>query len=250
MKILIHGANGRMGQAVRGLIQQGSCGAVLAGAVSRQGGDGILTALEEFHGTADCLVDFSNHVCTRDVLAYAQVHRCPLVLATTGQTAEELAAIQAAAAEIPLFYAGNTSLGIAVLEELVKLAVRAFPEADIEIVEAHHNQKVDVPSGTAKMLAAAVQQVRPASCPVVGRHENGKRARDEIGIHSLRMGSTIGSHEVIVHAGTQVLTLKHEALDRSLFAEGALRAAAFLRQQRPGLYGMRDLIQNLQEEEA
>ena len=144
------------------------------------------------------------------------------MIATTGQTDEERAVISETAKRIPLFYSGNMSLGIAVLTQLARTAAKMFPDADVEIVESHHNQKLDVPSGTALMLAHAVQDVRPDSNLLVGRHENGKRTRQEIGIHSLRMGNTVGIHEVIVNTGTQILTLKHEAQDRSLFAEGAL----------------------------
>ena len=117
-----------------------------------------------------------------------------------------------------------------------------FPDADIEIVESHHNQKLDVPSGTALMLAKAVQEARPQAELVVGRHENGKRKKSEVGIHSLRMGNTVGIHEVIVNTGTQIITLKHEAQDRSLFAEGALTAAAFITGKEPGIYDMKDLV--------
>ena len=134
------------------------------------------------------------------------------------------------------------SIGVALLAELAKKAASVFPTANIEIVEKHHNQKLDVPSGTALMLAKAVQDARPDSNLLVGRHENGKRTKQEIGIHSLRMGNTVGIHEVIINTGTQVITLKHEAQDRSLFAEGALAAAAFLTEQTPGVYNMDDIV--------
>ena len=109
-------------------------------------------------------------------------------------------------------------------------------------MESHHNQKLDVPSGTALMLAKAVQAARPEATLLVGRHENGKRTKAEVGIHSLRMGNTVGIHEVIINTGTQLLTLKHEAQDRALFADGAVAAAAFLVTQKPGLYTMDDLV--------
>jgi hypothetical protein len=119
--------------------------------------------------------------------------------------------------------------------------VHILKSIDIEIVEKHHNQKLDVPSGTALMLARSVQAVRDDATLLVGRHENGKRTREEIGIHSLRMGNTVGIHEVIVNTGTQIITLKHEAQDRALFAEGALAAAAFIAGRGPGLYSMQDI---------
>ena len=131
--------------------------------------------------------------------------------------------IRAASGSVPVFLSGNMSLGIALLVQFARLAAQMFPDADVEIVEQHHNQKLDVPSGTALMLGRAVQEARPDSFLLVGRHENGKRTRGEIGIHSLRMGNTVGIHEVIVNTGTQVITLKHEAQD-----PGALR------RRRPG----------------
>ena len=164
------------------------------------------------------------------------------MVATTGHTPEELSAIRDAAKQIPVFHSGNMSLGIALLAQLVRQATAVFPDADVEIVESHHNQKLDVPSGTALMLARAVQDARPEAQMLVGRHENGKRTKEEIGIHSIRMGNTVGIHEVIINTGTQVITLKHEAQDRALFAEGALAAAEFLISQAPGLYNMDNIV--------
>lgn len=243
MKIILNGACGRMGRAVQAMVAEGRQGSSLAAAVDAFSKESsVLTSLSLFNGEADCIIDFSNHAATRELCAYAAEKSLPLVIATTGQTDEERAVIAETAKQVPIFLSGNMSLGIAVLTQLARTAARMFPDADIEIVESHHNQKLDVPSGTALMLARAVQDARPESTLLVGRHENGKRTRQEIGIHSLRMGSTVGIHEVIINTGTQLLTLKHEAQDRSLFAEGALSAAAFLIGKQPGLYNMDDLV--------
>lgn len=243
MKILVNGACGHMGRALRAMIDQGCRGAELAANVDAYGQeDGVLTSLSAFTGDADCIIDFSNHAATRDLTDYAVARKMPLVVATTGQTEEEVALIHKAAESIPIFFSGNMSLGIAVLTRLVRDAVKMFPDADVEIVEQHHNRKLDVPSGTALMLGRAVQEARPEAELLVGRHENGKRKKTEVGIHSLRMGNTVGVHEVIINTGTQILTLKHEAQDRSLFAEGALSAAAFLVGKAPGLYNMNDIV--------
>ena len=243
MRILVNGACGRMGKALRAMIAEGCRGATLAGAVDTfSQEEGVLPSLDEFHGGADCIIDFSNHVGTKALTEFAVSRQLPLVIATTGQTEEEHAMIRNAANKIPLFSSGNMSLGIALLAQLARQTARMFPDADIEIVEQHHNQKLDVPSGTALMLAHAVQETRPDSFLLVGRHENGKRTREEIGIHSLRMGNTVGIHEVIVNTGTQIITLKHEAQDRALFAEGALAAAAFLIGKAPGLYDMNAIV--------
>jgi len=243
MKIIINGAGGRMGRALRTMIETGSRGATLAGAVDPYvAEEGLLPSLDAFSGDADCIIDFSNHAGVHALLAYAVSKNLPVVICTTGHTEEDLTAIRTAAETIPVFHSGNMSLGIAVLTQLVRKAAEMFPDADIEIVESHHNQKLDVPSGTALMLAHAVQEARPDSNLLVGRHENGKRTRQEIGIHSLRMGNTVGIHEVIINTGTQILSLKHEAQDRSLFAEGALAAAVFLIEKAPGLYTMSDIV--------
>ena len=241
MNIIINGAGGRMGKALQ--VMAGSKAVTVAAAVDpfvTEGG--ILPSLESYSGTADCILDFSNHAGTKDLCAYGVKKQIPLVIATTGHTQAELEIIQETAKTVPVFWSGNFSVGIALLASLARQTARMFPDADIEIVESHHNQKLDVPSGTALMLARAIREARPEAEFLVGRHENGKREKKEIGIHSLRMGNTVGIHEIIVNTGTQIITLKHEAQDRSLFAEGALAAAAFLVEQAPGLYGMEDLL--------
>ena len=241
MNIIINGAGGRMGRALRTMIEKkGAQAAALVDPFVKEAG--MLETLAEFAGAADCIIDFSNHSGTDALLAYALEKKLPVVICTTGHTIQELAAIQEAAKQIPIFRSGNMSLGIAVLTRLVKDAAKMFPDADIEIVESHHNQKLDVPSGTALMLAHSVQAVRQDATLLVGRHENGKRTPQEVGIHSLRMGNTVGIHEVIINTGTQILTLKHEAQDRSLFAEGALAAAEFMRDKPAGLYNMDDIV--------
>lgn len=243
MRILVHGASGHMGRILCGMLREGRRGCTLAGMVSGRGAEGeILASLADFTGEADCIIDFSHHSTTKALTDYAVEHKLPLVIATTGQTPEEMALIHEAAGAIPLFCAGNLSMGIALLTEMAKMAAKMFPDADIEIVEQHHNRKLDVPSGTALMLFRAIQEVRPEAELLVGRHENGRRTAREIGIHSLRMGNTVGVHEVIVNTGTQVLSLKHEAQDRGLFAEGALAAAEFLAGREPGFYSINDLV--------
>ena len=242
MDLIVFGATGRMGCKLRERIAASNGDMTLAAAVSARGGDGVLTSLRDFTGTADCVVDFSHHSATAELLNACVERSLPVVIATTGQTEEECAAIRAAAEHIPVFFSANMSLGVAVLADLVRRAAALFPDADIEIVEIHHNRKVDVPSGTALMLGRAVQDARPEAKLLVGRHENGKRTREEVGIHSLRLGSEVGTHEVLISTDTETISLKHQAHDRALFADGALAAAAFLRGKAPGLYTMRDLI--------
>ncbi|MBQ8953886.1 MAG: 4-hydroxy-tetrahydrodipicolinate reductase [Clostridia bacterium] len=205
-------------------------------------GDGCLSALTDYDGPADVVMDFSHHAASQTVSAYCAARRLPVVVATTGQTEEELAAIREAAKQVPVFLSANMSIGVALLAELAQKAASVFPEADIEIIEKHHNQKLDVPSGTALLLARRIREARPDAQFVIGRHENGKRAPQEIGIHSLRYGSEVGTHEIIISTGRETVTLKHEAENRALFAQGALAAARFLMGRQPGLYDMRDMM--------
>ena len=150
--------------------------------------------------------------------------------------------IDAAAREIPVFFTGNVSMGIAVLCRLAKQAAAYFPDADIEIVEVHHTRKVDAPSGTALMLYNAIKEVRPNATAHSGRSGEGKRTKDEIGIHALRLGNVVGIHEVHIHTGNQSLTLKHESGSRAMLADGAVAAARFMVGKDKGMYNMEDIL--------
>ena len=150
--------------------------------------------------------------------------------------------IDAASKEIPVFFTGNVSMGIAVLCRLAKQAASYFPDADIEIVEVHHTRKVDAPSGTAKMLFNAIKEVRPNAWENCGRSGEGKRTKDEIGIHALRLGNVVGIHEVHINMGNQSLTLKHESGSRAMLADGAVAAARFMVGKGAGLYNMEDIL--------
>lgn len=245
MKILVSGLCGFMGKEVAALASEGYRGAQLAAGVDplADGSQAVPCAknFAQASTDVDCIVDFSHHSCTEDLLAFAVANKLPLVLATTGQTEEEKAAVMQAAKEIPLFFAANYSLGVALLIELAVQTAKAMPEAEIEIIEQHHDRKIDAPSGTALAIAEAIGQVRNA--PVVsGRNGHGKRTAQEIGIHSVRMGNIVGIHEVMVGTKNQTITLKHEAHSRALFAEGALAAAAFLCGKPAGLYDMKSMI--------
>lgn len=244
MNIIVTGANGRMGRILAELIA-GTGEHTVAARVSpsfyTDSQEGTYPTLWQYDGPADVVIDFSNHAFSRELAAYCAERGLPLVAATTGQTEEELAFLRQAAKSVPVFLSGNMSIGVALLADLARKAAAVFPDADIEIIEKHHNQKLDVPSGTALLLARRMQEVRPGAELLVGRHENGKRGR-EIGIHSLRYGSEVGTHEIIISTGRETVTLKHEAENRALFAEGAIAAAAFLQGKAPGLYDMRDIV--------
>ena len=238
MRAVICGANGAMGTLLCGILKD-----EVAGRVSIDGRNGAARTFDELGALdADMVIDFSHHTAISSVLEYAKKIRAAAVIGTTGHTEEEKALIFAAAKEIPVFYSGNMSLGIAVLCRLAKDAARYFPDADIEIVEAHHNRKVDAPSGTALMLFNAVKEVRPNAWANCGRSGEGKRTKEEIGISALRMGSVVGMHEVILHTGTQQLTLRHEAVTRAMLADGAVDAARFLLGKPAGLYNMESIL--------
>ena len=238
MRAVICGANGAMGKLICDIF-----GDEVVGKVSIDGANNVPKTFAELgEVAADVVVDFSHHTAIGDVLAYAEQIGAAAVIGTTGHTEEEKAMIRAAADRMPVFYAGNVSLGIAVLCRLVKQAASYFPDADIEIVEIHHTRKVDAPSGTAHMLFNAVKEVRPNAWENCGRAGEGKRTKDEIGVHALRMGNVVGIHEVHINTGNQTLVLKHESGSRAMLADGAVAAARFMEGKGKGLYDMESIL--------
>jgi len=238
MRAVICGANGAMGKLICEIL-----GDEVVGKVSIDGENGVPKTFAELGEiAADVVVDFSHHTAVADVLAYAKQIGAAAVVGTAGHTEEEKALIYAAAEEMPVFYAGNVSLGIAVLCRLVKQAAAYFPDADIEILEIHHTRKVDAPSGTAHMLFNAVKEVRPNAWENCGRAGEGKRTKDEIGVHALRMGNVVGIHEVHINAGNQTLVLKHESGSRAMLADGGVAAARFMEGKGKGLYDMESIL--------
>lgn len=244
IRTIVCGATGHVGREVVRFIGESSV-FELVGGVNASGEGGCVSHISLIDAPADVIIDFSHHTATSELLKYAVEKNIPAVICTTGHTEDELAEISRAAESIPVFKAANTSLGVAVLTELIKQAAAAFPFADIEIVESHHNRKLDAPSGTALALADAVTEVRKDAYPVFGRHGRSPRGAGEIGIHSLRMGNVVGEHQVIIDACTETITLTHQAHDRAMFAEGALTAAEFIVGKSAGMYGMKQLVASL-----
>lgn len=240
MKIIVNGASGHMGNALLEAIQKK--GYETAAAVDKYDADALFHSVNDYEGNADAIIDFSHHTAAKELCDYAAKRGMPLVIATTGHTDEELAVIHKTAEKLPVFYSANMSLGVALLVDLAKKAASVFPNADIEIVETHHRRKLDAPSGTAKMILEGIQEVLPEKYGNFGRAGMAAREKDEIGIHSVRMGNVVGIHEVHLCTDNQVITLRHEAQSRALFADGALSAAEFLVGRAPGLYAMKDLI--------
>ena len=241
-KVIIHGAAGRMGKELIKLTNAGYHNCECVAKVDVSGADGCLPSLRDFTGTADVIVDFSFHTAVGELLSYATDRNLPVVVATTGHTEEEKAMIYAAAEKIPVFYSANMSVGVALLCELAVKTASVFPDADIEIVETHHNRKVDAPSGTALMLAEAISESKGGVDIVRGRDGASKRKPGEIGVSAVRRGNIAGIHEIYISTDTQTITLKHEAHDRALFAEGALAAADFMNGKTAGLYNMQSML--------
>ncbi len=248
MKILLSGFGGFMGKEVIKLAEKNYLNASVTMGVdaffNEQSEIPCVKTFNEATTNVDLIVDFSHHTVIKELLEFAVKNNIPAVIATTGHTEEEKALIYNASKSIPVFYAANYSIGVSLLVNLAKITAKTMMGADIEIIEAHHNRKVDAPSGTALMLFEGIKEVLPNSFAVMGRSGSSKRTENEIGIHSLRMGNVVGEHEVIVSTANQTITLKHEAHNRSLFAEGAIVAGDFLLKQGVGLYNMKDLLKD------
>ena len=244
MRIILIGYDGHMGREVRASAERAEGAEIVLGVdpMIPADTDRCVRGFEDAEVPADVIIDFSHHSMTEGLLAFAVRRGLPLVLATTGQTAEEKAAIRAAADRIPIFLAANYSLGIAVLTDLVQRALALYPNAEVEIIEQHHDRKLDAPSGTALSLFEAVRQVRPEARAVTGRAGQGRREKEDVGIHAIRMGNIVGVHEVMIGTANETLTLRHEASSRGVFADGSLKAARFLIGKAPGIYDMKDLL--------
>ena len=242
-RLILFGAAGRMGKEVEAAAQKSGDFEIVS-RVDVSGADGCLPSLDGVTGGADAIVDFSHHAATKTLTDYAVEKKIPLLIATTGQTDEELGLIRAAAKTIPVFFAANYSLGIAALIHAAKAIVKLYPDADIEIVEKHHNQKLDAPSGTALALADSINEELNGEYEYVydrsGRRE--KRPKKEIGISAVRGGSIVGDHDVIFAGMDEVITFSHTAYSRAVFAKGAISAAKFLAGKTPGMYDMSDVI--------
>jgi 4-hydroxy-tetrahydrodipicolinate reductase len=205
----------------------------------------IYTILHDCLEDADVVVDYSNPAALPDVLSFSKEKRLPAIIATTGYSAEETASIYEAANTQPIFFTGNLSLGINLMQELCRMAARVLGgQFDIEITEKHHNLKIDSPSGTSLMLADTIASELPTQPHYeYERHTKRElRSRSEIGIHSIRGGTIVGEHEVLFAGPDETITISHSAGSKLLFASGALNASIFMRGKPPGMYTMKDLI--------
>lgn len=250
MKIILNGALGKMGKTIWDLVEKNDKDMEIAIGIdyfADGSNDKVLKTLWDYNGEADIIIDFSNHACTKDLMEYAVKRNLPVIVATTGHDEAELKLIHNAAEKIPVFHSANMSLGVAMLADFACCATSLMPDADIEIIEKHHNQKLDSPSGTALMLANEIKCVKEDAEFVCGRSGHAKREKKEIGIHAVRLGGVIGEHEIIFSNGSETITLKHEAHSRSLFAEGAITVSKFLFNKKPGLYNMASLVNEIRK---
>lgn len=250
MKIIISGALGRMGkelaEAAKNVGVEVVCG-VDSAVQSQTAGFPLLSSYDLVAQQADVLIDFSVAGNLETILQYALREKLALVLCVTGYTAEQLHRITEASVAIPILQSANMSFGVQVLARLAAMATRALgDDFDIEIVEKHHNKKIDSPSGTALLLLDTLQNERAGLNPLYGRHgKMGERQKNEIGVHAIRGGTVAGEHEVGFYGNAEEIILTHRAESRALFARGALRAAKFLCDKPPGLYAMKDVVSEI-----
>ena len=199
--------------------------------------------MSDVEESADVIIDFSHHSTIDDVLGYATKTKTPLVIATTGFNEDELGKIKEASSIIPIFHSSNMSLGVNVLVKLVKEAAKALNGFDIEIIEKHHNKKLDAPSGTAVMIANGIKEVLPDTECIYGRYgRSEKRSSNEVGIHAIRGGTIVGEHTAIFAGHDEVVEIKHTAQSKDIFAKGAIAAAKFLVNQKAGYYNMNNIL--------
>ncbi len=252
MRILLSGACGRMGRAVAELCRERGI-TVAAGMDVLSCGDElgfpVYPSFEAVQAEADVIVDFTRPEMLPELIAYALREKLPVVIATTGFNPADAKRIKDASQAIPVFQSANMSLGINLLKSLIRQAAAVLGEAfDVEIIERHHNRKIDAPSGTALMLFEELSKCYPGGREMMPGRESRTQARDhrEIGVHAIRGGTLAGTHEVGFYGAGETLTITHDAQNRTVFAQGALAAAAFIKDKPAGFYGMEDLIRQVQ----
>lgn len=247
IKVLINGCNGRMGQVLANEIDRFPELLLSSGFDVYDEGKNtfpVYSKIEDIKEKPDVIVDFSVPVSTFNILNYAVKNKVPVVIATTGFSKEQLEEIKVSSTLIPIFRSSNMSFDINLMKKIVSEVAKKLKGTDIEIVETHHNRKVDAPSGTAILLADAINEVMDEKLDYnFNRHDlHEKRNPKEIGFSSIRGGNIVGEHSVQFFGEYETFEIKHTSYSRNVFAEGALKAAIFLANQKPGYYGMDDLV--------
>ena len=239
MKILVYGA-GVMAQYVKESIINSNNEFI--GFIDPLG-NGNFENFESKKLEYDAIIDFSHFSLIEDVLNAALLKKVPLVIATTGHTKEQLDSIENASTEVPIIKATNTSFGVTIVNEVVAFATRLLKDFDIEIIEKHHNRKIDAPSGTAMTLLEKVEENLDGNYNIVyGRKDYSKRTEKEIGVHAIRGGNIVGEHTVVYAKNDEIIEIKHEALSRKMFSDGAVKAVMYLNGKSAGKYTMKDVL--------
>jgi 4-hydroxy-tetrahydrodipicolinate reductase len=248
VRIIISGCNGKMGRVIYGIASQREDCRVVGGIdlnTEIPNDFPVFAKPEDINVGSDVIIDFSHPSLLPSLLRYSEKQGVPLVLCTTGYSSEQVELLTEASKNIPVFYSRNMSLGVNLLIELSKKAAKILgDDFDVEIIEKHHNQKIDAPSGTALMLADAISSVKDENMHYVyDRHsQRKKREKTEIGIHSVRGGTIVGEHDIIFAGLHETITLSHSAQSKEVFASGAVNAALYLAGQPAGLYDMSNLL--------
>lgn len=237
INILINGCGGRMGKEVLNQITFSENYRFFFGFDKN-------SSIEDIPGVPDVIIDFSTPTASLNILNYAKQNKVPMVIATTGFNDEELKVIEETSKEIPIFKSSNMSYETNLIISLVSKLATVLTDSDIEIVDVHHNKKVDAPSGTALMIADSINKALDNSMKYEFDRHSKKQPRDkkEIGIHSIRGGTEVGKHSVFFFGDNESLEISHTVNSRAVFAKGALKAADFIIEQKNGLYDMTDLI--------
>lgn len=246
LEVLVNGCNGKMGQVVCDLIEQNE------NLVLKSGFDKNITGafafpvfdkIENIKEKPDVIIDFSIPIATLNILEYASKNNVPIVIATTGFNKEQEEKIKEYSKIIPIFKSANMSFDIMIMKKLVSWLAPLMKNTDIEIIEAHHNRKIDSPSGTAQMLADSINSAlrNTLHCEYNRHDKHEKRDKNEIGMSSIRGGNIVGEHTVQFIGDFETFEIKHTSYSRNVFAEGSLKAAQFIVNQKPGLYSMEDM---------
>lgn len=244
--IILSGANGKMGKVITAMAAENDDLNIVCGfdVNTESNGFPVYQNPDEYAGGADVIIDFSHPSAFENLTEYALKRKLPIIMCTTGLSSVQLKKLEEMSKEIPVFFSANMSLGINLLIQLAKKATEILNGFDIEIVERHHNQKIDAPSGTALAIADAINESMTAEAEYVyDRHSKRcKRSKNEIGIHAVRGGTIVGDHSVIFAGKDEVIELNHSAHSKEVFASGALAAARFMNGKAAGFYNMTDLV--------
>lgn len=246
--IILCGANGKMGKVIRDIVAKRDDCRIAAGIDLNTQSDSfpIYSSFDEIKEDADVIIDFSNPALLNDLLDFAVKKSMPVVIATTGYDESQKKQIEEASRKTSVFFTYNMSLGINLLANLAKKAVQVLGDGfDIEIIEKHHNQKIDAPSGTALMLADAICEElnKPMKYEYDRHSKREKRTKNEIGMHAVRGGTIVGEHEIMFAGRDEIITLSHSARSKEVFAVGAVNAALFLKDKPAGMYSMKEMIE-------